>query len=177
MSSRSQPSSSSKNRSTNSSMGAYLSRATRQTPRTESIESLRRRNEAAEILQSYEKLAWYSYDRCETLTQTRIHFQCILAGLTPEQEEANVHWQEDFTPHAVKPPQQWNAHRKGKARVSSGTGAEVQESPAGGQPIGPSTNRAQATEGSSRPGTEATKVDAAQQEDEDLEEGVAINRE
>lgn len=31
----------------------------------ESHESLSRRNAAAEILQSYEKLSWYSFQRCE----------------------------------------------------------------------------------------------------------------
>lgn len=31
----------------------------------ESFQSLNRRNAAAEILQSYEKLSWYSMQRCE----------------------------------------------------------------------------------------------------------------
>lgn len=38
----------------------------------ESHESFTRRNNAAEILQSYEKLSWYSYERCEvSLTHPR----------------------------------------------------------------------------------------------------------
>lgn len=46
-------------------MGGILARPQRTPPRTESIESQRRRNEAAEILQSYEQLSWYAYQRCE----------------------------------------------------------------------------------------------------------------
>ena len=31
----------------------------------EGFESLQRRNQAAEVLQSYETLSWYSFQRCE----------------------------------------------------------------------------------------------------------------
>lgn len=113
----------------------------------ESIESLRRRNEAAEILESYEKLSWYSTARCEvsisffcnlfleclltwcqTITQTRIHFQCIVAGITAAQEEENVYWKEDFTPHPMtaNQQQQGSSRKAGKERLSSGS-ATVRE--------------------------------------------------
>ncbi|PIB00750.1 hypothetical protein CB0940_01048 [Cercospora beticola] len=118
-------------------MGGILARPQRTTPRTESIESQRRRNEAAEILQSYEQLSWYAYQRCETLTQTRIHFRCIVAGITPEQEEANVHWREDFPPRPVEPLRQSTSSCRGKERVSSGSGADPKEMPLD---AGPSTS-------------------------------------
>lgn len=117
----------------------------------ESFQSLHQRNVAAEILQSYEKLSWYSMQRCEaslfhgarslpsilhhvstlvllrasnyaqSLTQTRLHFQNIVAGFTDDDEAAQVDWREDLTPRgdAVK-------REKGKERESLG------ESRAGG---------------------------------------------
>lgn len=92
-----------------------------QTP--ESIESLRRRSEAADVLESYEKLSWYAATRCETITQTRIHFKCIVSGITAAQEEETVFWKEDFTPRPTKPNLQGsssNSSRKaGKDRVVS----------------------------------------------------------
>lgn len=38
---------------------------TRKAASPESFDSLRRRNGAAEILQSYEKLSWHAFKRCE----------------------------------------------------------------------------------------------------------------
>ena len=81
----------------------------------ESYVSLQHRNAAAEILQSYEKLSWYSFQRCESLTQTRIHFQNVVAGFTAEDEAQFVDWREDRTPHGCKTDA---AKSKGKERVS-----------------------------------------------------------
>ncbi|EMC94909.1 hypothetical protein BAUCODRAFT_34912 [Baudoinia panamericana UAMH 10762] len=86
----------------------------------ESFDSLYRRNQAAEILQSYEKLSWFSFHRCESLVQTRLHFQNLAAGFTPEDEATRVRWKEDFTPHPPKPGEDG---RKGKSRVSSTSNA------------------------------------------------------
>ncbi|KAK1809891.1 hypothetical protein LTR12_015743 [Friedmanniomyces endolithicus] len=84
----------------------------------EAFQSLYERNEAAEALQRYELLSWYSF----SLTQTRLHCQNIVAGFSPEDEAALVQCREDFTPHASRPGE---ASRKGKERerVSSGQGA------------------------------------------------------
>ncbi|KAK3628476.1 hypothetical protein LTR56_003855 [Elasticomyces elasticus] len=86
----------------------------------EAFQSLFERNEAAEILQRYEMLSWYSFIRCESLTQTRLHFQNIVAGFSAEDEASLVHWKEDYTPH---PPKPGETSRKGKERVSSGANA------------------------------------------------------
>ncbi|KAK5681115.1 hypothetical protein LTS10_006876 [Elasticomyces elasticus] len=86
----------------------------------EAFQSLYERNEAAEILQRYEMLSWYSFMRCESLTQTRLHFQNIVAGFSAEDEASLVYWKEDFTPH---PPKPGDTSRKGKERVSSGANA------------------------------------------------------
>ncbi|KAL9535220.1 hypothetical protein SMMN14_01467 [Sphaerulina musiva] len=92
-------------------------------PTPESIESLRRRSEAADILESYEKLSWYAAARCETITQTRIHFKCILSGITAAQEQETVFWKEDFTPRPTKPNLQGgsssSSRKAGKDRVVS----------------------------------------------------------
>ncbi|KAK3721825.1 hypothetical protein LTR37_002991 [Vermiconidia calcicola] len=101
---------------------ASSSRTTGKAPKSpESFESLARRNGAAEILQSYEKLSWYSFQRCESLTQTRLHFQNIVAGFTDEDEAAFVHWKTDNTPR-TKPGEEAKSGRKGKERVSLGGG-------------------------------------------------------
>ncbi|KAF2478999.1 hypothetical protein BDY17DRAFT_327807 [Neohortaea acidophila] len=87
----------------------------------ESYESLARRNAAAEILQSYERLSWHSFQRCESLVQTRLHFQNVLAGLTDQDEAALVDWKEDKTPRP-KPGDEGHhgSSRKGKERLSGG---------------------------------------------------------
>ncbi|TKA74826.1 hypothetical protein B0A55_05935 [Friedmanniomyces simplex] len=90
----------------------------------EAFKSLYERSEAAEALQRYEVLSWYSFIRCESLTQTRLHFQNIVAGFSPEDEAALVQCKEDSTPH---PPRPGEGSRKGKERererVSFGPGA------------------------------------------------------
>lgn len=95
---------------------------TTRTRSPETHESLHRRNVAAEILQSYEMLSWFALDRNEvrssdntassplallahtrstiqSLAQTRLHFLSQLAGFTEEDEQAQVTWKPDTTPH------------------------------------------------------------------------------
>lgn len=95
----------------------------------ESFQSLNERNNAAEILQSYEKLSWLSMQRCEvwessfitgtsanyhqSLTQTRLHFQNIVAGFTRDDEAALIDWKEDLSPRG-----EVTKTEKGKERVS-----------------------------------------------------------
>ncbi|KAK4507245.1 hypothetical protein PRZ48_000980 [Zasmidium cellare] len=86
----------------------------------ESFDSLRARDAAAEILQSYEKLSWLSFHRCETIMQTRLHFQRVAAGFDDEAEAKNVRWKEDFTRHPKTAEEEAKASRKGKERVSLG---------------------------------------------------------
>ncbi|KAI6859015.1 hypothetical protein KC323_g6778 [Hortaea werneckii] len=64
----------------------------------ESYHSFAQREEAARILQSYEKLSWYSYARCESLAQTRLHFRNLVAGFTPTDEAAHTDYTEDLSP-------------------------------------------------------------------------------
>ncbi|KAI6812562.1 hypothetical protein KC340_g16859 [Hortaea werneckii] len=64
----------------------------------ESYHSFAQREEAARILQSYEKLSWYSYARCESLAQTRLHFRNLVAGFTPHDEAAHRDYTEDLSP-------------------------------------------------------------------------------
>ncbi|KAK5119312.1 hypothetical protein LTR85_007668 [Meristemomyces frigidus] len=87
--------------------------------------SFARRNDAAGILQSYEELSWYSFQRCESITQTRLHFQNIVAGFTSEDEAEFVDWKEDKSPHSPKPGEEVKASRKGKERASLGGGHGV----------------------------------------------------
>ncbi|KAI7210107.1 hypothetical protein KC333_g8399 [Hortaea werneckii] len=70
-----------------------------QLPRSqESYYAFAQREEAARILQSYEKLSWYSYARCESLAQTRLHFRNLVAGFTPQDEAAHRDYTEDLSP-------------------------------------------------------------------------------
>lgn len=55
----------------------------------------------------------------QSLTQTRLHFQNIVAGFTDEDEAAIVDWKEDLTPRG-----EVTKREKGKERVSDvGAGA------------------------------------------------------
>lgn len=121
-------------------MAASRSKPEARTARSpESFESMRERDHAAEILQSYEMLSWYAIRRCEvcvllrsidhssicltisqTITQTRMHFQCIVAGFTEEDTKKRRVWIEDFTPHSPKPGQESRSSHKGKDRASLG---------------------------------------------------------
>lgn len=54
------------------------------------------------------------------MTQTRMYFQCIVAGFTAEDDEARILWKEDFTPH---PGYEGRSSRKGKERAGTGNAA------------------------------------------------------
>ncbi|KAH9825778.1 hypothetical protein Tdes44962_MAKER03989 [Teratosphaeria destructans] len=95
----------------------------------ESHLSFARRREAAEILQSYEKLSWLSFERCEvSIPQTRLYCQNIIAGFD---EKAPVDWTEDLRPHQPRSGVRPDSARKGKARASLDDGQVGAESPAG----------------------------------------------
>ncbi|KAF2766036.1 hypothetical protein EJ03DRAFT_330422 [Teratosphaeria nubilosa] len=96
----------------------------------ESYFSFALRREAAETLQSYEKLSWLSFERCESIPQTRLYCQNIIAGFDGE---AQVDWMEDLRPHQQKSAAQPGSARKGKARASLDDGQAGVESPAGGK--------------------------------------------
>ncbi|SMR42447.1 unnamed protein product [Zymoseptoria tritici ST99CH_1A5] len=83
----------------------------------ESFDSLNERNRATQILQSYEKLSWISFQRGETIAQTRVHFQNKIAGFSAEDEANRLKWKEDFTRRAGN---ESKPSRKGKERMSSG---------------------------------------------------------
>ncbi|KAI7498270.1 hypothetical protein KC367_g5204 [Hortaea werneckii] len=92
---------------------------------SESYHAFAQREEAARILQSYERLSWYSYARCESLAQTRLHFRNLVAGFGPDDEAAHIDYTEDLTPLPSKREEAAGvkASRKGKERASlSGAG-------------------------------------------------------
>lgn len=134
---------------------ASTSSTTAQQETPESFESLANRNAAVKILQSYEKLSWISFERCEvslylillifslhpdprlfsnlpcavsdhdiqTIQQTRLHFQNLVAGFTAEDEAATILWKEDFTKHPVAASTSTtdeSSGKKGKGRASLG---------------------------------------------------------
>lgn len=57
----------------------------------------------------------------QSLAQTRLHFQNMVAGFTQEDEAALVDWRTDNTPR-LKPGEEARVSRKGKERVSFGGG-------------------------------------------------------
>ncbi|KAI7168266.1 hypothetical protein KC352_g25409 [Hortaea werneckii] len=120
---------------------------------SESYHSFAQREEAARILQSYEKLSWYSYARCESLAQTRLHFRNLVAGFTPTDEAAHIDYTEDLAPlpsagrsHGDGSREEvagaTKASRKGKERASLSGGADGGvggESPARGGSSAPAS--------------------------------------
>ncbi|KAK3111098.1 hypothetical protein LTR53_013996 [Teratosphaeriaceae sp. CCFEE 6253] len=101
----------------------------------EAFESLYQRNSAAETLQSDEALSWHSFMRCESLSQTRLHFQNQVAGFTAADEAALVDWKEDCTPHPPKPGERPEPRGKGKGkeRVASGQQGAAAAGPSAGR--------------------------------------------
>ncbi|KAK3111217.1 hypothetical protein LTR53_013746 [Teratosphaeriaceae sp. CCFEE 6253] len=103
----------------------------------EAFESLYQRNSAAETLQSYEALSWHSFMRCESLSQTRLHFQNQVAGFTAADEAALVDWKEDCAPHPPKPGERPDPRGKGKGkgkeRVASGQQGAAGAGPSAGR--------------------------------------------
>jgi len=91
--------------------------ATRDKPRIpESFESQQARDHAVELLESYEKLSWVSFNREETIAQTRLYLRKIIAGFNPPPAE-QTYWKKDFTPHPIEEEQQQQTSKKGKQRV------------------------------------------------------------
>jgi len=91
--------------------------ATREKTRSpESFESQQARDNAAEILESYEKLSWVSFNRYETIAQTRLYLQRIIAGFGPAAAE-QTYWKNDLTPHPIEEEKEPQASKKGKSRV------------------------------------------------------------
>ncbi|KAK6428338.1 hypothetical protein LTR95_015517 [Oleoguttula sp. CCFEE 5521] len=93
----------------------------------ESYASLARRNAAAETLQSYERLSWHAAARNESLVQTRLHFQNIIAGFDDSDRHAwstvSKVWKTDTTPHVPDAPG-WNpVEEKCKTAVTGGPGS------------------------------------------------------
>ncbi|KAK5116383.1 hypothetical protein LTR62_007930 [Meristemomyces frigidus] len=104
--------------------GASSNKTSRNRASPESFHDLARRCEAAEVLQSYEMLSWFSFARCESITQTRLHFQNLLAGFTDQDESLQIDWRTDTSPFpAKKTTQVATSSRKGKERVSLADGA------------------------------------------------------
>ncbi|KAI7342056.1 hypothetical protein KC354_g16655 [Hortaea werneckii] len=89
---------------------------------SESYHAFAQREEAARILQSYERLSWYSYARCESLAQTRLHFRNLVAGFGPDDEAAHIDYTEDLAPFLPSSKREeavgLKASRKGKERAS-----------------------------------------------------------
>ncbi|KAI6788408.1 hypothetical protein KC363_g5159 [Hortaea werneckii] len=107
---------------------------------SESYHAFAQREEAARVLQSYERLSWYSYARCESLAQTRLHFRNLVAGFGPDDEAAHRGYTEDLTPLPSSKREEVagvKASRKGKERASllgvdGGGGGDAGGSPARG---------------------------------------------
>lgn len=55
----------------------------------------------------------------QSIAQTRLHLQNIVAGFSKDDEEALVDWKEDFRPHPTKTGEEQNPGRKGKERSSA----------------------------------------------------------
>nr|OQO27959.1 hypothetical protein B0A51_03804 [Rachicladosporium sp. CCFEE 5018] len=94
----------------------------------EDYASLARRNAAAETLQSYERLSWHAAARNESLVQTRLHFQNIIAGFDDSDTHAwstvSKVWKTDTTPH-VPDALDWDpAKERCKTAVTGGPGRE-----------------------------------------------------
>ena len=59
----------------------------------------------------------------QSLTQTRLYFQNVIAGFTADDEVALVDWKTDDTPHPTPAGEDaLESNRKGKVRVSSSGG-------------------------------------------------------
>ncbi|TKA32887.1 hypothetical protein B0A50_01113 [Salinomyces thailandicus] len=102
----------------------------------ESYSSLKTRMDAAETLQSYERLSWMSFQRCESITQTRLHFQNVIAGFTSEDEAKYIDYKTDLTPLPTKPGEEAKVSRKGKERQSAGGGDGIAGSSTVASPAG-----------------------------------------
>lgn len=89
--------------------------------RDETFEERERRYNAARILESNEMLIWHSVARNESLPQTRLHFEKIVAGF--DSDDSDPEW-EDATP--PPPPQQ--QQQPSGSRSASGSNKRDRES-------------------------------------------------
>jgi hypothetical protein len=71
-------------------------------------------------------------DSIQSLVQTRLHFQNIIAGFDSEDEATFIDWHESLEPRLSKAGADPRSVRKGKERVASGSAAiDAIKSPAG----------------------------------------------
>ncbi|KAH7064860.1 hypothetical protein B0J12DRAFT_14349 [Macrophomina phaseolina] len=89
--------------------------------RDETFEERERRYNAARILESSEMLIWHSVARNESLPQTRLHFEKIVAGF--DSDDSDPEW-EDAAPPPPPPPQQ----QPSGSRSASGSNKRDRES-------------------------------------------------
>ncbi|OJD35550.1 uncharacterized protein BKCO1_1600050 [Diplodia corticola] len=88
--------------------------------RDETFEERERRYNAARILESNEMLIWHSVARNESLPQTRLHFEKIVAGF--DSDDSDPEW-DDATP--PPPPRQ---QQPSASRSTSGSNKRDRES-------------------------------------------------
>ncbi|KAI9695175.1 MAG: hypothetical protein M1820_008811 [Bogoriella megaspora] len=104
---------------------------------TESFEQRQERIEAAKVVESNERLIWYSTMRNESVPQTRLHFLRVLAGI--DESTSPVQWADDFH-EAGDGSDQSKAKGESSSRQSLGSGN-----------AGPSSATARASTASSNP--------------------------
>lgn len=56
----------------------------------------------------------------QTITQTRLHYQRVVAGFDNDIEGEDIKWKEDFTRHPRSAEEESRSSRKGKERASLG---------------------------------------------------------
>ena len=144
----------------------------------EPFEHLAGREEAAQILQSYENLSWYAAQRrevshippsatelelriCESLKlisnpqsipQTRLHFQSVIAGFTASDAQPYIQWRTDTTPHVPDPPDSDPTVARVKTSQSGGSrgAGKGKERVSGEDVAGPSGTQSPAGKGRDR---------------------------
>ncbi|GME50381.1 hypothetical protein BKCO1_1600050 [Neofusicoccum parvum] len=94
--------------------------------RDETFEERERRYNAARILESNEMLIWHSVARNESLPQTRLHFEKIVAGF--DSDDSDPEW-EDATPPPPPPQQQQQQQQSGSRSTSSNKRDRESKSP------------------------------------------------
>ncbi|GAB7349038.1 hypothetical protein MBLNU459_g8007t1 [Dothideomycetes sp. NU459] len=87
----------------------------------ESHLSQARRNQAARILRSYEQLVFFSMQRHESVVQTRLHFEAILAGV--EDPDADPDWPTDNSSLEEPKAAKEGAGKTGSANKGKNTAA------------------------------------------------------
>ncbi|KAL1305153.1 hypothetical protein AAFC00_002077 [Neodothiora populina] len=80
----------------------------------ETVQDRHQRNQAASILANYEQLVWLAMARNESIVQTRLYYEAILAGLPTT--DPDVEWPTEYQ-SASKDAQGRSPAGKGKARA------------------------------------------------------------